>query len=246
MNIYETGRLVSEYLVFHFGEAEDVLPWPQGPREALGFPARIVGRFSDGAVARALDLGCAVGRSSFELSRAARAVVGVDYSAAFIAAANRLKEAGRIAADRLEEGNRKDRVTLHLPDGVHPDRVRFEVGDAMNLRGDLGEFDRVLAANLLCRLSEPQRLLARLPSLVRPDGELILATPCTWLEDFTPPGNWPAGTTLDWLREKLGSSFDLVEQRDEPFLIRETARKFQWTVALLTKWRRRQPSGSPP
>jgi len=246
MNIYETGRLVSEYLVFHFGEAEDVLPWPQGPREALGFPVRIVGRFSDGEVARALDLGCAVGRSSFELSRAARAVVGVDYSAAFIAAANRLKEAGRIAADRLEEGNRKDRVTLHLPDGVHPDRVRFEVGDAMNLRGDLGEFDRVLAANLLCRLSEPQRLLARLPSLVRPDGELILATPCTWLEDFTPPGNWPAGTTLDWLREKLGSSFDLVEQRDEPFLIRETARKFQWTVALLTKWRRRQPSGSPP
>ena len=62
----------------------------------------------------------------------------------------------------------------------------------------------------------------------------------------TDSGNWPAGTTLDWLREKLGSSFDLVEQRDEPFLIRETARKFQWTVALLTKWRRRQPSGSPP
>jgi hypothetical protein len=25
---------------------------------------------------------------------------------------------------------------------------------------------------------------------------------------------------------------------DEPFLIRETARKFQWTVSMVTKWKR--------
>jgi hypothetical protein len=30
-----------------------------------------------------------------------------------------------------------------------------------------------------------------------------------------------------------------VKRADEPFLIRETARKFQWTRSMLTVWRRR-------
>ena len=109
----------------------------------------------------------------------------------------------------------------------------------MDLRPDLGEFDRVHAANLLCRLPDPVRLLDRLPSLVRSGGELVLATPCTWLAEYTPPENWPAGSTFDWLREKLGPDFELLDTTDEPFLIRETARKFQWTVSQVSKWRRR-------
>ncbi|MDA1006102.1 MAG: methyltransferase type 12, partial [Verrucomicrobia bacterium] len=82
-------------------------------------------------------------------------------------------------------------------------------------------------------------LLARLPELVKAGGELVLTTPCTWLEEFTTPGHWPPAGTREWLEAEVGGSFELVEERDEAFLIRETARKFQWTVALLTKWRRR-------
>jgi SAM-dependent methyltransferase len=108
----------------------------------------------------------------------------------------------------------------------------------MNLPQDLGPFDRVHAANLLCRLPDPKRLLDRLPTLVAPGGELVLATPCTWLEEFTPPENWPPGGTLDWLRTSLPPAFTLLRQTEEPFLIRETARKFQWTTSLVTVWRR--------
>ncbi len=108
----------------------------------------------------------------------------------------------------------------------------------MNLRDDLGSFDRVHAANLLCRLPEPRRLLDRLPDLVKPGGELVLATPCTWLEEFTPRGNWPAGETFAWLAESLAPAFDLVKRTEEPFLIRETARKFQWTTSMLSVWKR--------
>ena len=64
-NMYETDKLVSEYLLFHYGEAEQILSWEQGPHSALGFPQRIVERFFPGEVARALDSGCAVGRSSY-------------------------------------------------------------------------------------------------------------------------------------------------------------------------------------
>ena len=99
----------------------------------------------------------------------------------------------------------------------------------MNLSADLGSFDRVHAANLLCRLPEPRRLLDRLPWPREPGGELVLATPCT-LEEFTPPENWPAHGTFDWLKESLLQDFSLIRQAEEPFLIRETARKFQWTT----------------
>lgn len=40
-----------------------------------------------GAKLRALDVGCAVGRSSFEMARACHEVVGVDFSQKFVDAA---------------------------------------------------------------------------------------------------------------------------------------------------------------
>ena len=109
----------------------------------------------------------------------------------------------------------------------------------MNLRTDLGSFDVVHAANLLCRLSEPQKLIARLPELVASGGQLLLTTPCTWLADFTPPEHWPQGTTRDWLKQHLSTHFTLAAEQDLPFVIREHARKFQWTVAWASRWVRR-------
>ena len=238
MSVYETDQLRDEYLLFHYGSAEQICPWTEGPREALGFPSRIVERFSPGRVERALDLGCAVGRSAFEMSRSAEEVVAIDYSHAFVEAAKVMQAEGRCEIGRLEEGHCREAVVVELPSGVQAGRITFEQGDALDLREDLGSFDRVLAANLLCRLTSPSLLLRRLAEVVRPGGELILTTPCTWLEEFTPESCWPTGSTFGWLRNELEASFDLLEQHDEPFLIRETARKFQWTVALLTRWRR--------
>ena len=109
----------------------------------------------------------------------------------------------------------------------------------MDLPDSLGTFNLVHAANLICRLTEPARFLSRVPSLLKPGGFLILTTPCTWLAEFTPPDRWPTGSTFDWLKEILAPDFILLEQKDLPFLIREHARKFQWSVALGTVWQRR-------
>ena len=237
--VYESERYVGEYLLFHYGSAEEILPWPGGPREALDFPVRTVGHFSEGEVERALDVGCAVGRSTLEMSRCANEVIGIDFSKAFISTAEKVRTGGTVRYERLEEAGKVTPLEVRMPEGVSSDRVSFEVGDAMDLRSDLGAFDRVHAANLVCRLPEPRRFLSRLSSLVKPGGELVLATPCTWLEEFTSKENWPYGSTAEWLEEELGGDFELVEKADEPFLIRETARKFQWTVSMVTKWVRR-------
>jgi putative 4-mercaptohistidine N1-methyltranferase len=252
-NLYETPKLVSEYLLFHYGSPTEVLPWPAGPEGALGFAVRIVSenlrkdRVPPNA-ARALDLGCAVGRSSFELARTHEEVVGIDYSAAFIQAADNIARNGKLRYLFAVEGNLAQEAIAEVPDGVDPQRVTFEVGDACALREDLGSFDTVLAANLLCRLPEPEACIQRFPSLVKPGGQLIITSPYTWMEDYTPQEKWLGGKShngaqvrsLDGLRERLEDEFDLLEKRDQPFLIREHQRKYQWSVAQASVWIRKQ------
>jgi len=244
-NPYESQRLLEEYLCFHYAKDEEVLPWAFGPHAALGFARRTVTELLDvalvpkGETTRALDLGCAVGRSAYELARHAREVIGVDFSHAFIQAAEALRTEGSLPFSLQDEGAARTTLTALRPPAGDPENIQFEQGDAMRLRDDLGSFEIVHAANLLCRLPEPLLLLQRFPSLVAPGGQLLLTTPCTWLEEYTPPDRWPQGSTLDWLKEQLGEHFDLALQLDVPFLIREHARKFQWSVALGTRWVRK-------
>lgn len=246
-NIYESDRLVREYLLFHYGESDEILPWKTGPREALRFAQRcvreLINSSSVGRDARALDVGCAVGRSSFELAGHCREVIGIDSSAAFIAAAERIRQTGALPYEYVVEGDRTASATARLPAGSDAERVRFETGDAMNLRKDLGTFDVVLAANLLCRLPDPRVFLSRAAELVKPGGQLLLTTPFTWLEEFTPRDKWIGGTaeseSADELTRLLEPHFELKLSKDMPFLIREHARKYQWSVAWGTRWVRR-------
>lgn len=189
------------------------------------------------ANARALDVGCAVGQSSFELSRLCAEVTGIDFSHRFIEAADVLKSGKSLAYSRVDEGEQCTTLTAQIPAGVQPGRVNFEVGDACNLREGLGAFDVVLGANLVDRLPAPRRFLDALPALVKPGGQLILTSPYTWLAEYTPRSEWLT-PTLDALRAALEPAFTLVQTKDLPFLIREHARKFQWSVAQASIWRR--------
>ena len=195
---------------------------------------------------RALDVGCAVGRSAFELARFCEQVIGIDYSHRFIEAARLLRRSGTLLFERIDEGTLTTQCVAAVPSGIDRERVQFETGDAMNLP-DLGAFDIVLAANLICRLSDPARFLLATPRLVKPGGQFILTSPYTWLDEFTPRANWLGGferegnrvTTLDALQGLLEPHFTLASRRDLPFLIREHQRKFQWSVSEATVWIRR-------
>ncbi len=248
---YEDDLAVSQYLLFHYGSPEEVLPYPHGPRNALDFPVRCVSECLPDArrngAARALDLGCAVGRSAFELTRFYAEVVAVDFSRKFIEAAKAIQQYGEIGYERVDEGELTTPLRARIPEGARPERVSFVRGDAQELPGDIGRFDLVLLANLIDRLEDPARCLERLPALVHPGGILILTSPYTWSTDFTPRDRWLGGgrvdgkpvATRDALIDLLTPDFVLSETRDLPFLIREHARKYQWSVAEATVWTRR-------
>jgi len=249
-NIYESDRLLAEYLLFHYGTDMEILPFDFGPKEALHFPERCVQlcleSYSRPRVERALDLGCAVGRATFELARFCEKTVGIDRSVRFIAAANALKEKGSLNHANRQEGEIGVPARAIVPPEIERERATFEHGDACKLRTDLGAFDLVLMANLIDRLPQPRSCLQRTPSLVRPGGILMITSPYTWLEEFTARKHWLGGIerhgkptrTLDSLKLILKRDFSLVVRKDLPFLIREHARKFQWGVAEATVWKR--------
>jgi putative 4-mercaptohistidine N1-methyltranferase len=189
---------------------------------------------------RALDVGCAVGRSSFELARRFDEVIAIDFSARFIKAARAMQRNGAMTIRAAREGVATDEFHLALPTDLPRERVRFEQGDACALRNDLGIFDLVLMANLIDRLPDPARCLAQLPALVAPGGALILTSPYTWLEEYTPRDRWldQGAGTLAALREKLAPSFSLLHTFDLPMVIRDHRRKTQWTVTEASVWQR--------
>lgn len=242
---YESEILRDWYLLFHYGTPEEILDGigfdPSGlPARCLEFPvATVEAAGLSGSIGRALDLGCAVGRSTLELSKSAEEVVGIDYSAVFVASAEAVRRGESVPYRRYGEMHRPEPLAARLPEGVRPETVSYEQGDAMDLRFDLGSFDLVHAANLLCRLPEPQRFVERLPALVKPGGRLVLATPATWMEAYTARKNQPAGGTLEHLKERLSADFELLSVVELPFLIREHRRKFQLSTSQTSVWTRR-------
>lgn len=246
---YETDAMVSQYAEFHYGDA--ALGVPNFPRAMAQLAIDAHGRHGNGKRGRALDLGCATGRASFELARVFNQVIGIDFSARFIQVGIRLAETGAIRYTMPEEGelvsyHERRLDSLGLADTAG--RVEFWQGDACNLKDIFGGFDLVLAANLIDRLYAPRRFLDAVADRLNPGGLLVLASPYTWLEEYTKRPEWIGGfkkdgesyTTLDGLKEILGGRFALVEGPSSvPFAIRETRRKHQHTLSEVTVWQRK-------
>ena len=249
---YEGDKILAENLMLHYGSADEAMPYSFGPKDAVGFPQQIAAlTLETGSrlgieMGRALDVGCAVGGSTFALAREFQSVLGIDLSATFIEAAETLRREGRLTYPRREEGENTSQAEARLPPDLDLARVTFRRADACALPPELVGFDTVLAANLLCRLASPRAFLGRLcgvRGLVRSGGLLVLATPFTWNERFTPRDAWLGGrdgeSSFAALQAELDGDFELMETRDMPFLIREHARKFQYVVTLVSMWKRR-------
>lgn len=242
---YESDKQLSEYAEFHYGD--ECFGVPNFPATLANIAIEAMG---DKPARRALDLGCATGRASFELARHFEQVVGVDFSARFINAGVQLAEQGELRYTLVDEGELVSYKTRRLDElGLAEVRgkVAFWQGDACNLKPLFTGFDLILASNLIDRLYNPAAFLSTVHERLNPGGVLLIASPYTWLEEHTPRADWLGGfkkdgetwTTLDGLKDLLGRHFRLMAPpRDVPFVIRETRRKHQHTLSEVTLWER--------
>ncbi len=249
-SVYETDALLAQYVEFHYGaDYFAVANFPQTLAERAIAAYR---RYGKGTPGKALDLGCATGRASFALAQYFALVLGVDFSARFIQAGVALAEQGVLRYTLVDEGELVSYHECRLADfGLDSvrDRVKFYQGDACNLSANLTGFDLILAANLVDRLYHPRQWLATVHERLNVGGLLVIASPYTWLEAHTPRAEWLGGfkqagenfTTLDGLTAALSPHFRLVEPvSDVAFVIRETARKFQHSLAEVSVWQRQR------
>lgn len=240
---YENNTTLAQYLEFHFGET-----W----HGEGNFPKEL----ADAAMAvldgrptrRALDIGCACGRTTLELARQFDHVDGVDFSHRFIDKCREVIRLGEARYARPEEGELVSYQARSLAAlGLQPytNKVAFHQGDACDLAPDLAGYDLVVAGNLIDRLYKPAKFLDDICHRINDLGLLVIASPYTWLEDYTPRSEWLGGfekngeqyTTLDGLQDALAGRFQLMmEPRSLPFVIRETRNKFQHSFSELTVW----------
>ncbi|MCE0759025.1 putative 4-mercaptohistidine N1-methyltransferase [Marinobacter sp. G11] len=240
---YEDNTTLAQYLEFHFGES-----W----HGEANFPKELADAAMEALdgrqTCRALDIGCAVGRTTLELARHFDHVDGVDFSQTFINKCREVIRDGAARYARPEEGElvsyqERSLEALGLSDAAR--RVAFHQGDACELGDDYRDYDLVLAGNLIDRLYKPSLFLETIHERINDLGLLVIASPYTWLEEYTPKQEWVGGflkdgepySTLDGLKDRLSPRFRLLtEPRSLPFVIRETRNKFQHSFSELTVW----------
>ena len=254
---YETDALLNQYLLFHFGSEEEqrddeISALVGHPQVQQFVPATValVKQFASRR-GRVLDLGCAVGRASFDLSSSFADVIGLDFSQAFIDAANTIKHTGHMGYVRHDSGRFSTALRATLDEGVQRERIQFVRGDACALNApalrqavNMKGFDAVLLSNLLCRLPDPAACLRQFveeDTLLNAGGVLVIVSPNSWMEQYTPADKFIDGPSNAAALEKIGAilqGFTLVHDGNLPFMIREHRRKYEYIVSQVSVWRK--------
>ena len=114
---------------------------------------------------RVLDVGCGAGRHAFEMYRRGADVIAFDQDADELARVRDLFVAMRAAGE--------------VPDGAEAD---VKEGDALSLPFADGEFDRVVAAEVLEHIPADIQAIHELARVLRPGGTIALTVP-RWLPE---------------------------------------------------------------
>ena len=219
---YETDSLCEQYIRFHFASYE-TFPTTCG-KKCIEIMEKL--NINKNKYKNALDLGCAVGQTSFYLSDKFEIINGIDYSKRFI----------EIAKERTNMLNLKN--------------VNFFCGSVLELEKiDIPKNNvLVFCGNLIDRVENPYIFLKEICNYVEKGGVLILTSPYTWLENFTPKENWVGGyindgeimSTIKGLEIALKDNFELNSFEDVEFLIPDTPPfMYQLTSAQMSVWIRK-------
>ncbi len=114
---------------------------------------------------RVLDMGCGAGRHAFEMYKRGADVIALDQDA------DELSTVSEWFAAMREEGG--------LPEGAEAD---VKQGDALDLPFADGEFDRVVASEVLEHIPDDARAISELVRVLRPGGTIAVTVP-RWLPE---------------------------------------------------------------
>ena len=186
---------LSSYTWDHYGEFDTggsvVGAEPGAVGRSLRRALELAGRVPSGP---AIDLGCSVGRTAFELAAAPgeRLVLGVDLHFPMLRVAAEVLRQGRVNYPKRRTGVVYDwrNFEVHF-EGA--EQVDFWACDATALPFPAGTFALASALNVLDCVNNPRELLVSLSHALKAEGKILLTCPYDWSPGATPLEAWLGG-----------------------------------------------------
>lgn len=185
-NKYENQRVVSSYLWSHYGDLLYDQEWlPAYPEWA---------NLIEKSKGVSLDIGCAVGRFTFEMAQKSDFSIGFDLSMSFIKTARELMKKGILNFELTEEGNIASSVQIKLPEHLNLYNLDFIVADALNIPFPRGVFTKVSSLNILDKVPHPMRHLKEMNRVsVNSGNQILISDPFSWSEEVADINEWLGG-----------------------------------------------------
>ena len=238
---YETDAVISSYCDMQYGEVFHGIE---------NFSIRIMEKVTPFLRhihhEKALNIGCKVGRTTFEMAKIFNHVTGLDFTARMIQIPTKLKEQGKIRYVLQTEGELESFHEKQIGDFESiKEKVHFSQADASNLLEKYYGYDFILVENALEEMYDPENFLKMIHTRINDKGILALASTYQWNESFTKKEKWIGGIrkdgeplfaieTIDFI---LKENFTLLEEPiDIPFLKIVNNRKYEFLLSQLTIW----------
>jgi SAM-dependent methyltransferase/uncharacterized protein YbaR (Trm112 family) len=228
---YNSKGMLSAYLWSHFCD------FFNDPDATDAY--RIWSAYFKGTNGYALDIGCAVGRLSFEMSKTYSHVIGIDTSRTFIEKARELLINRKLDFDLVIEGHLAERRSCDLDDQWNYDNMEFMVADALALPFPKSLFSTVSSVNILEKVPDPLLHLAEANRVLRgKDSMFLFSDPFSWDESVMDSELWLGGkpdgqykgrgmSNIHRILSDGDGIFDppleIIEKKDIAWKIRKTA-----------------------
>ena len=251
---YETDINVAKACDFHYGkEMFGIDNFAKTIADMAIEAVQADAHFAKRTDLKVLDVGCSVGRTSFELAKHFNEVTGLDFTARNIRIAHQLQTTGSVLYTIAQEGEVMDfeeRTLNEFGLDKFAAKCEFLQQDASNMKPIFTGYDMIVSANLLEKLYEPQKFLTDIAHRLNTGGLLLLASSYDWNEEATPKDKSLGGfkdpktgenvNSFDTISEMLNKDFELLKAPfDLEFIQRQTARKFEHGISQVSLWKKR-------
>ncbi|WP_426359821.1 5-histidylcysteine sulfoxide synthase [Pseudocolwellia sp. HL-MZ19] len=255
VNLYETDNVVCQQLESHYGN--DYFNFANYSKTIANSVVDSVSKYKENSAEhinslKCLDLGCSVGRTSFELSTAFKHVDGVDFSARYIQHGVQLQNNENVRYTVKNEGEIVEfkeisLAKLSLTPSADAGTIHFSQGDAANLKAKYAHYDVILAQHVLEQSYDPALFLASVHQRLNENGLLIVASDYHFDESITAKNKWIGGikvngenlTGFDGLTEQLSANFNLLEEQNIPRVLLNNQREFVVSNIHFTVWKKK-------
>ncbi|MDN5097287.1 5-histidylcysteine sulfoxide synthase [Aliarcobacter butzleri] len=218
-NFYESDESISSYCDLYYGK--DNL--------YTNYVDLLSPYLKDLKNSKALDLGCCVGRTSFELAKIYDEVLGIDFSANYINIGVKLKLYDFVNYKIKKQDKTFEERAISLKDfdlEKVKDKVSFMQGDACNLKEIYKDFDLIFYSSLIDKLYYPKKFLEDVSRRINKNGFFVFLSSHDWFNEHINENN-------------LFLEFELLDKIEVSSFIKMKNKNYENKTLLMSVWKKK-------